>query len=111
MFTSKTVSIATLRTVFQSLIGFLVTGAIALIALQESGYLDDFKEVLPPGVFGYVSALAVFLVALSGLVTRIMYLPAVEVFVAKYAPFLSYFDKRGGGKEDEPEEETDPSNP
>lgn len=99
----KTSNTAVIRTVVQSTISIIVVIAIGLIMLQDSGVLDSLVGILPAQFFVTLTALTAIAAALTGWITKMMYIPQVEEFINKNVPFFSYLNTRDDeeGNEDE----------
>lgn len=87
------VNTAIIRTVLQNVVSIAIALAIGLITLQETGQLEEYADILPPQVYLWVTGAAVFCAGVSGLVTKLMYIPEIELLINRYAPFLSYLNR------------------
>lgn len=97
----KVSTTAMLRTAVQNGISVIVVLVVSLIALSESGALDELAPYIPPQAYAVITGLIAFSIALSGAITKLMYLPEFEEFARKNLPMLSYLDKQRDEEEEE----------
>jgi len=65
----------------------IITGVgttLATIALVAPQILTELEPLLSPEVFGWLAGVVAFVVILSGVLTRIMAIPAVNAFLTKF---------------------------
>lgn len=101
----KVSTTAMLRTALQNGISVIVVLAVSLIALSETGALDELAPYIPPQAYAVITGLIAFSIALSGAITKLMYIPEVEAFTRKNLPMLSYLSNHNKEEEEEGENE------
>lgn len=106
----KVSTTAMLRTAIQNAVSVIVVIIIGLIALSESGALEEISPYIPAEAYAVITGLIGLSIAIAGAITKIMYIPEAEAFISKYIPALSYFsthkidEKREESLEDKKEE-------
>lgn len=75
-----------IRTVVAVIVAIItgLAGTIGLIALVAPQILAELEPLLAPEVFGWLVGVVAFIVTLSGVITRIMAIPAVNAFLTKF---------------------------
>jgi hypothetical protein len=74
-----------IRTVLAVLVAIVLglAGSLSAFALIAPQILDELKVILPPSTYVWLAGVVVFIVVLSGVVTRIMAIPGVNAWLTK----------------------------
>ena len=75
-----------IRTVLAVIVAIITTAGstLAIIAVVAPQILAELEPLLAPEVFGWLAGWVAALIVLSGVITRIMAIPAVNAFLTKF---------------------------